>query len=60
MVLLRCAVLHCRCLPPHVHVPAQVPIKKLLLWLEMAKQDVAEGQKVPISRWAQVLRDLSS
>jgi vesicle-fusing ATPase len=36
-----------------------VPIKKLLLWLEMAKQDVAPGQKIPITRWRQVLNDLS-
>ncbi len=37
----------------------QVPIKKLLLWLEMAKQDVAAGQKISLARWKQVLADLS-
>ena len=36
-----------------------VPIKKLLLWLEMAKQDVAPGQRIPLARWRQVLSDLS-
>ncbi|KAG2433336.1 hypothetical protein HXX76_008400 [Chlamydomonas incerta] len=36
-----------------------VPMKKLLLWVEMARQDVPEGQKIPLARWEQVLRDLS-
>ena len=36
-----------------------VPIKKLMLWLEVAKQDVAPGQKIPLDRWRQVLSDLS-
>jgi vesicle-fusing ATPase len=37
-----------------------VPIKKLLLWVEMARQEVEEGDKVPLARWQQTLRDLSS
>lgn len=42
-----------------VHNLQVVPMKKLLLWVEMARQDVPEGQKVPLARWEQVLRDLS-
>jgi vesicle-fusing ATPase len=37
-----------------------VPIKKLLLWVEMARQDVEPGEKVTLARWQQTLRDLSS
>lgn len=37
-----------------------VPIKKLLLWVELAKQDVEPGKRVPLAKWKQVLRDLSS
>lgn len=36
-----------------------VPIKKLLLWLEIARQDVPAGQKIPLSKWKQVLSDLA-
>ncbi|GLC36429.1 hypothetical protein PLESTM_000445600 [Pleodorina starrii] len=36
-----------------------VPMKKLLLWLEMARQDVSEGQKLSLTRWEQALRELS-
>ncbi|KXZ46923.1 hypothetical protein GPECTOR_39g417 [Gonium pectorale] len=36
-----------------------VPIKKLLLWTEMARQEVADGQKISLARWEQALRDLS-
>jgi vesicle-fusing ATPase len=36
-----------------------VPIKKLLLWLEMAKQGLEPGQKIPLPVWRQVLADLS-
>uniref|UniRef100_A0A7R9YT48 Vesicle-fusing ATPase n=1 Tax=Chlamydomonas euryale TaxID=1486919 RepID=A0A7R9YT48_9CHLO len=38
---------------------AVVPIKKLLLWLEMAKQDVEPGMKIPVETWRTVLADLS-
>lgn len=38
----------------------QVPIKKLLLWLELARQDVQPGEKIPLDKWQTVLRDLSS
>ncbi|GIL90412.1 hypothetical protein Vretimale_18282 [Volvox reticuliferus] len=36
-----------------------VPMKKLLLWLEMARQDVQDGQKLSLERWEEVLRELS-
>ena len=37
------------------------PMKKLLLWLEMARQEeVAPGGRIPLARWQQVLADLSS
>jgi vesicle-fusing ATPase len=42
---------------------SMVPLKKLLLWLEMARQqlpDDAAGGKIPLSAWMKVLRDLSS
>jgi vesicle-fusing ATPase len=35
-----------------------VPIKKLLLWLEMAKQGL-ETSKIPLTRWNQVLVDMT-
>jgi vesicle-fusing ATPase len=37
-----------------------VPMKKLLLWVELAKQDLQAGEKIPLPRWEQVLQDLSS
>ncbi|GBF95528.1 hypothetical protein Rsub_08509 [Raphidocelis subcapitata] len=38
-----------------------VPIKKLLLWLEMARQELPEqGGRVPLEAWQAVLQDLSS
>lgn len=37
-----------------------VPVKKLMLWVEMAKQNVEEGQRLNIDIWQQVLRDLSN
>ncbi|KAG2487773.1 hypothetical protein HYH03_013618 [Edaphochlamys debaryana] len=36
-----------------------VPMKKLLLWVEMARQDVPEGHKLTLQKWEQALRDLS-
>lgn len=36
-----------------------VPIKKLLLWLEMAKQGVDADKKIPVATWRTVLSDLS-
>lgn len=36
-----------------------VPVKKLLLWLEIARQDVQPGQKIPLTKWKQVLSDLA-
>ncbi|KAL6751966.1 N-ethylmaleimide sensitive fusion protein [Haematococcus lacustris] len=41
------------------HVGKTVPIKKLLLWVELAKQDVEADQKIPLQRWQETLRDLS-
>lgn len=39
-----------------------VPLKKLLLWLEMARQDLegGPGTAIPLHRWQQTLQDLSS
>lgn len=39
----------------------EVPIKKLLLWLEMARQDLPDpSAKIPLAAWQAVLQDLSS
>ena len=35
-----------------------VPIKRLLLLLEMARQGLPQGHPIPLPRWAQVLADL--
>lgn len=40
-------------------VEAEVPIKRLLLTVDLARQGVAEGGFIPLQRWAQVLADLS-
>lgn len=38
-----------------------VPIKKVLLWLEMARQELDEPTSfIPLPAWDKVLRDLSS
>jgi hypothetical protein len=38
-----------------------VPIKKLLLWLEMARQSLPDpGAPIPLAAWTTVLQDLSS
>ncbi|GLI63735.1 hypothetical protein VaNZ11_006800 [Volvox africanus] len=36
-----------------------VPIKKLLLWVDMARQGVQDGQKISLQQWEEVLRKLS-
>ena len=38
---------------------AEVPIKRLLLLLDLARQGVPEGSHIPLERWMQVLHDLS-
>ena len=38
---------------------AQVPIKRLLLLLDLARQGVPAGAHIPLARWHQVLADLS-
>jgi hypothetical protein len=39
----------------------EVPIKKLLLWLEMARQSLPDpGARIPLDAWTTVLQDLSS
>jgi hypothetical protein len=39
----------------------EVPIKKLLLWLEMARQELPDPTaKIPLAAWRTVLQDLSS
>ena len=40
-------------------VEAEVPIKRLLLLLDLARQGVPEGSHIPLDRWMQVLQDLS-
>lgn len=35
-----------------------IPIKKLLLWLEMAKQCIEPGEKIKLSAWNTVLSDV--
>jgi vesicle-fusing ATPase len=37
----------------------KVPIKRLLLLVELARQGIPEGQHIPLQRWTQVLSDLS-
>lgn len=32
-----------------------VPIKSLMLWVEMAKQQVEPGSRVPLATWSKVL-----
>eukprot|EP00798_Chlamydomonas_sp_ICE-L_P014964 gene14964-21021_t len=51
-------------IPPAVdclasHAGKRVPLKKLLLWVEMAKQGLEPGAFIPLDQWSQVLRDLS-
>lgn len=38
---------------------SEVPIKRLLLLVELARQGVPEGSPIPLERWMQVLQDLS-
>lgn len=38
---------------------AEVPMKRLLLLVDLARQGVADGQYIPLDRWTQVLTDLS-
>jgi vesicle-fusing ATPase len=38
---------------------AEVPMKRLLLLVDLARQGVPEGQYIPVHRWSQVLTDLS-
>lgn len=38
---------------------AEVPIKRLLLLVDLARQGVPAGAPIPLERWHQVLRDLS-
>ena len=64
-VLREMAVFEVRDLPGAVEalntsVGKAIPIKKLLLWVEMARQDAAPGARIPLERWQQVLEDLSS
>ncbi|WIA31160.1 hypothetical protein OEZ86_001171 [Tetradesmus obliquus] len=40
---------------------AVVPVKKLLLWMEMARQELAEPNgPIPLEAWQKVLRDLAN
>ena len=38
----------------------QVPIKRLLLWIDMARQGVEKDARIPLSRWSQVLSQVLS
>jgi len=39
----------------------EVPIKKLLLWLEMARQELPDPQgKISLQAWTKVLQNLSA
>lgn len=40
-------------------VEAEVPIKRLLLTVDLARQGLAEGAAIPLQRWTQTLADLS-
>ena len=40
-------------------VEAEVPIKRLLLTVDLARQGLQEGQHIPLARWTQTLADLS-
>ena len=40
-------------------IEPEMPIKRLLLLLEMARQAAPNSQTIPVQHWAQVLRDLS-
>lgn len=37
----------------------EIPIKRLLLLLEMARQGLDPGVRIPVLHWNQVLRDLA-
>ncbi len=39
---------------------SEVPIKRILLLVDMARQSVPEGYAIPIARWTQVIRDIDS
>lgn len=41
-------------------IETQMPIKRLLLLLDMARQDVLEGAPTPLMKWNQTIRDVSS
>ena len=40
-------------------IEPEMPIKRLLLLLEMARQAAPASPTIPVQHWAQVLRDLS-
>ena len=39
-------------------IDSQMPIKRLLLLLDMARQDVPAGSPIPLSKWNQTIRDV--
>ncbi|KAK9821901.1 hypothetical protein WJX74_010997 [Apatococcus lobatus] len=39
---------------------SEVPMKRLLLLVDMARQTVPEGYAIPIARWTQVIRDIEA
>lgn len=41
-------------------IESEMPIKRLLLLLDMARQDVAAGAPIPLQKWNQTIRDISA
>ena len=41
-------------------IDSQMPIKRLLLLLDMARQDVPAGAPIPLSKWNQTIRDVAA
>ncbi|KAK9813277.1 hypothetical protein WJX72_011798 [[Myrmecia] bisecta] len=37
----------------------EIPIKRLLLLVEMARQDVPEGQRIPLPAWSKLIGDMA-
>ncbi|KAL3141040.1 hypothetical protein ABBQ32_005552 [Trebouxia sp. C0010 RCD-2024] len=41
-------------------IESEMPVKRLLLLLDMARQDVAAGAPIPLAKWNQTIRDIST
>jgi len=40
-------------------IESQMPIKRLLLLLDIARQDVPAGSPAPLMKWNQTIRDVA-